>query len=73
METYALELEEAEGRFIGTVRAVPGLLVFGSSVDEVLERARSAIDFHLGQPFTVHEAIRVAESTPPRLRVTSQT
>ena len=50
METYDVELEQAEGRFIGTVRAIPGLLVFGSTVDEVLERAKSALEFHAGRP-----------------------
>ena len=48
MDTYDVELEEAEGRFIGTVRTMPGLLVFGASVDEVLERARAAFDFRAG-------------------------
>ena len=47
MDTCDVELEEAEGRFIGTVRAAPGLLVFGATVTEVLERARSAIDFEV--------------------------
>jgi hypothetical protein len=48
VDTYDVEVEQAEGRFIGTVQAVPGLLVFGASVDEVLERARSAIQFRGG-------------------------
>ena len=50
-----------DGRFIGTVRALPWLLVLGSTVDEVLERARSAIEFHAGRPFAMHEPVGVAE------------
>ena len=73
MDSYDVELEQAEGRFIGTVRAIPGLLVFGSTVDEVLERARSAIEFHAGQPFAVHEPIGVAEPTDTALHLVAQT
>ena len=73
MDTYDVELEEAEGRFIGTVRSVPGLLVFGSSVDEVLERVRSAIEFHAGRPDTMHESVGVAELADAALRLTAET
>ncbi len=73
MDTYDVELEEAEGRFIGTVRSVPGLLVFGSSIDEVLERAQSAVEFQAGRPFTVHEPIGVAEPTQYTPRIAAET
>ena len=50
MDTYEIELEPAEpDGFTATVPAVPGLLVLGNSVDEVLERARAAIAFHVGR------------------------
>ena len=50
MDTYEIELEPAEpDGFTAIVPAVPGLLVLGSSVDEVLERARAAIAFHVGK------------------------
>ena len=48
LDTDDVEREQVEGRFNGTVQAVPGLLVFGTSVDEVLERVRSAIEFRGG-------------------------
>ena len=49
MDTYDVELQQAEGRFVGTVRAMSGLLVFGASVDEVRERApRFPIAFRAG-------------------------
>ena len=73
METYDVELEQAEGRFIGTVRAIPGLLVFGSTVDEVLERARSALEFHAGRPSAMYEPIGVAEPTNTALRLMAET
>ena len=73
MDTYDVELEEAEGRFIGTVRSIPGLLVFGSTVDEVLERAQSAIDFQAGRPFAVHEPIGVAEPAQHTARIAAET
>jgi predicted RNase H-like HicB family nuclease len=51
MDTYEIELEPAEPEgFIAIVLAVPGLIVLGRSVDEVLERARSAIAYHVGRP-----------------------
>jgi predicted RNase H-like HicB family nuclease len=50
MDTYEIELEPAEPNgFTATVPAVPGLLVLGRSVDEVLEGARAAIAFHVGR------------------------
>ena len=64
MDTYDVELEEleeAEGRFIGTVRAVPGLLVFGGSVGEVLERARAAMAFRAGERAMHAEQIAVVQ------------
>jgi predicted RNase H-like HicB family nuclease len=50
MDMYEVELEPAEpDGFAATVPALPGLLVLGRSVDEVLERARAAIAFRVGQ------------------------
>jgi predicted RNase H-like HicB family nuclease len=47
MKEYLVELDRTEsGRFALTVPAVPGLLVLGDSTDDVLERARAAIQFH---------------------------
>jgi hypothetical protein len=40
------------------VPALPGLLVFGRDVDEVLEHARAAIAFHVGHgPLPVRLAV----------------
>jgi predicted RNase H-like HicB family nuclease len=50
MDTYEIELGPAEpDGFAAIVPAVPGLLVLGNSVDEVLEHARAAIAFHIGR------------------------
>jgi predicted RNase H-like HicB family nuclease len=47
MEHYVVELEPIEtGGFAVTVPALPGLLILGQSADEVIERARAAIEFH---------------------------
>jgi predicted RNase H-like HicB family nuclease len=47
MDTYEVELEAAEpDGFAVTVRAFPGLLVLGATIDEVLSRARASIAFH---------------------------
>ena len=60
MDTYEIELEPAEpDGFIAIVPAVPGLLVLGSSVDEVLERAHAAIAFHLGRSGNLRDARRI--------------
>ena len=49
MDVYAVELERAEpDGFAAIVPALPGLLVLGSDVDEVLRRVRVAIAFHDG-------------------------
>jgi predicted RNase H-like HicB family nuclease len=49
MDAYEVELEPTEpGGFALTVPALPGLLVLGTRVDDVLERARAAIAFHVG-------------------------
>ena len=61
METYEIELEPAEpDGFAAIVPAVPGLLVLGSSVDEVLERARAAIAFHVGRSSSAGCARRIS-------------
>ena len=50
MDAYEVELEPTEpDGFAVTVPALPGLLVFGTSVDDVLERTRAAIAFHVGR------------------------
>jgi predicted RNase H-like HicB family nuclease len=42
MDTHEVELENAvPAAFAVTVPAVPGLLIFGATVDEVLARART--------------------------------
>ncbi len=47
MDAYEVELEPAEPHgFAAIVPALPGLLVLGRDVDEVLERVRAAIAFH---------------------------
>ncbi len=47
MDTYVVELEGTElHSFALTVPALPGLLILGKSIDEVLERAQAAIEFH---------------------------
>jgi predicted RNase H-like HicB family nuclease len=49
MDMYEVQLEPAEpDGFAATVPALPGLLVLGRSVDEVLDRARAAIAFRVG-------------------------
>jgi predicted RNase H-like HicB family nuclease len=49
MDTYEVELKPAEPDGLAAiVPALPGLLVLGQDVDEVLERARGAIAFHAG-------------------------
>ena len=60
MDTYEIELEPAEpDGFTAIVPAVSGLLILGRSVDEVLERARSAIAFHLGRSGSYRDARRI--------------
>ena len=49
METFQVELEPAEpDGFTAIMPAVPGVLVLGRDVDEVLERVRAAIAYHIG-------------------------
>jgi predicted RNase H-like HicB family nuclease len=51
MDRYEVELEPAEpDGFAAVVPALPGLLVLGRSVDEVLERVRAAIAFRVALP-----------------------
>ena len=59
LDRYEVELEPAEpDGFAAVVPALPGLLVFGRDVDEVLERVRAAIAFHLGRgPLPVRLAV----------------
>ena len=47
MKTYVVEVERTErDSFALTVPALPGLLILGLSIDEVLERAWAAIEFY---------------------------
>jgi hypothetical protein len=49
MDVYAVELEPAEpDGFAAIVPALPGLLVLGNNIDEVLRRVRVAIAYHNG-------------------------
>jgi predicted RNase H-like HicB family nuclease len=49
MDAYEVELEAGEpDRVAAVVPALPGLLLLGKDVDEVLERARAAIAYHVG-------------------------
>jgi hypothetical protein len=49
MDIYDVELEPAEPEgFAAVIPALPGLLVLGHDVDEVLRRVRVAIAFHDG-------------------------
>ncbi|MBV9595583.1 MAG: hypothetical protein JOZ87_01880 [Chloroflexi bacterium] len=46
MDTYDVELEQvAADQFVVSVAALPGLLILGVSLEEVLGRARAAIEF----------------------------
>jgi predicted RNase H-like HicB family nuclease len=50
MDAYEVELEPTEpDGFLVTIPALPGLLVLGTSLDDVLDRARAAIAFHVGR------------------------
>jgi predicted RNase H-like HicB family nuclease len=74
MKEYLVELDRTEsGRFALTVPAMPGLLVLGDSTDDVLERARAAIEFHTralvpgpGQPEEVVLPARCPAFSEPR-------
>ncbi|MBV9172503.1 MAG: type II toxin-antitoxin system HicB family antitoxin [Chloroflexi bacterium] len=62
MDTYDVELEQvAADQFLVTVPALPGLLILGVSLEEVLGRARAAIKFWAddvrGGSSTVHVTI----------------
>jgi predicted RNase H-like HicB family nuclease len=47
MNTYEIDLELADPHgFAVTVPALPGLLILGTSLDEVLTRARASITWH---------------------------
>jgi predicted RNase H-like HicB family nuclease len=53
MDAYEVEVESAEpGGFVVTVASLPGLLVLGGTVDEVLARTRASIAFHVRTPGT---------------------
>ena len=50
MDTYEVEVEPVEpDRFAALVPALPGLLILGRDVDEVLERVRAAIAYRAGR------------------------
>ena len=68
METYVVELEGTElDSFALTVPALPGLLILGKSIDEVLERAQAAIAFLL----RTHKVGRGAPKSRSRLVLAS--
>ena len=47
MKEYVVELERTEsGRYALTISEMPGLLILGDTTDEVLARARAAIQFY---------------------------
>ena len=47
MREYVVELERTEsGRYALTITSMPGLLILGDTGDEVLARARAAIQFY---------------------------
>ena len=70
METYEVELERIEAdRFLATVPALPGLLLLGASVDEVLERALEAIEFRAQDSSVGSSRVRIAVVS--RLRLAS--
>jgi hypothetical protein len=49
MTTYEVDLEPIEPQgFAAVVLTLPGLLVLGRDIDEVLERVRAAVAFHAG-------------------------
>ena len=75
MHIYEVEVEPAEpDGFAAIVPAVPGLLVLGSDVDEVLRRVRVAIASHAGCGlFPIRLAVRrkdrgerLPQPPPPR-------
>ena len=74
MKEYVVELDRTEsGRFALTVPAMPGLLILGDTTDDVLERARAAIQFHSrelmpgpGQPEEVVLSARCPALSEPR-------
>jgi predicted RNase H-like HicB family nuclease len=47
MDTFEIDLEPADAQgFTVTIPALPGLLIFGTSLDEVLNQTRAAIAWH---------------------------
>ena len=47
MKEYVVELDRTEsGRYALTIANIPGLLILGDTPDEVLARARAAIQFY---------------------------
>ena len=75
MDSYEVEVEEAEpDGFAAIVPALPGLLVLGPDVDDVLRRVRVAIAFQDGCGlFPIRLAVRRKDRgellpEPPTLR-----
>ena len=62
MDAYEVELQRTEPEgFVAVVPALPGLLVLGRDVEEVLERVRAAVAFYEGRGLpAVGLAVRVA-------------
>jgi predicted RNase H-like HicB family nuclease len=48
MDAYEVELESVEPEeFVVTIPSLPGLLILGATIDEVLVRTRASIAFHV--------------------------
>jgi predicted RNase H-like HicB family nuclease len=67
METYVVELERTErDTFALTVPALPGLFILGKSIDEVLARARAAIEFRASPDARDHRQRQLRIELSPR-------
>jgi hypothetical protein len=61
MDTYEIDLELADPHgFAATIPALPGLLILGTSLDEVLEHARASIVWHARTCECPHPTERIA-------------
>jgi predicted RNase H-like HicB family nuclease len=61
MDTFEIDLEPADAHgFTVTIPALPGLLILGSSLDEVLEQARASIAWHARTCERGHPTERIA-------------
>jgi predicted RNase H-like HicB family nuclease len=66
MDIFDVELESAQAHgFAALVPAYPGLIVFGATLDEVLDHARLAIAYRLGSPAGEPVRLRAVPSSRP--------